>query len=248
MPQSNEPLAGSIWARPEPTARQPRISRQQIAEAALGIADAEGFDAVTMRRIARVLGAGTMSLYRYITTKEDLLALVSDAVLGDALVAGPLPPGWRDALALVARQTRRAFQAHPWAIHVIQSPAAVTASRTGPNGLRHLEQSLAALASAPLDIRARLDLAAVLDDYVFGHLLRTAGLGTDASASAVRSHLASGELPLLTSAGAADLAAADDPRRLDDRFERGLRLLLDGITAALGQTRAELPQAELPQA
>ena len=112
---------GPIWARPEPAARSPRFSRQQIAAAALEIADAEGFEAVSMRRIARSLGAGTMSLYRYITTKDDLLALVGDALLGEALVAGELP-------CRLARGNRRrwparqgsAYLRHPWAVHLVQ--------------------------------------------------------------------------------------------------------------------------------
>src|SRR5580658_9905519 len=94
-----------IWARPEPAARQPRFSREQIAAAALEIADADGFEAVSMRKIAAHLGAGTMSLYRYIATKDDLVALLDDALLAEALVpGGELPHDWQEALALVARR------------------------------------------------------------------------------------------------------------------------------------------------
>jgi AcrR family transcriptional regulator len=238
MAESNHAGTTPIWARPEPAARQPRISRQQIAAAALAIADAEGFEAVSMRRIARLLGTGTMSLYRYIETKDELLALVSDALTGEALVSGELPPDWRDALALVARQTRRAYLARPWAIHFIQSAAAIGAAMTGPNWLRHVEQSLAALAGAPLEPREKLDLLAITDDYVFGHLLRAARIsqapGPDEDAPLREfpgGQLASGAFPQLTAIGEADLAAAGDPGQLDERFERGLGLLLDGIAA-----------------
>jgi AcrR family transcriptional regulator len=234
---------GPIWARPEPAARSPRFSRQQIAAAALGIADAEGFEAVTMRRIARSLGAGTMSLYRYIATKEDLLALIGDALLSEALVPGELPADWLEAIALMARQTRHAYLRHPWAIHLIQDQGAVRAALAGPNGLRHLEQSLSALSGAPMGDRTKLDVLAIVDDYVYGHVIRAAGKASEAAAAApapeaegsagfIRSQLASGDFPQLAAvSGAADVAGFTDPADLDARFELGLKLLLDGIAS-----------------
>ena len=175
MAESNQTAEQPIWARPEPAERLPRFSRQQIADAAVAIADADGFEAVTMRRIARSLGAGTMSLYRYIATRDDLLALMGDALLRDALVSGELPAEWRAALTAVARQTREAYLRHPWAVGFLGDAAAVRAGMSGPNALQHREQSLAALAGAPLDDQCKRDVLAIIDDYVFGHLLRAAG-------------------------------------------------------------------------
>jgi len=197
MAESNQFGEQPIWTRPEPAERRPRFSRLQIADAAIAIADAEGFEAVTMRRIARSLGAGTMSLYRYIATRDDLLALMGDALLRDTLVSGELPADWRAALTAVARQTREAYLRHPWAVGFLGDAAAVRAGMTGPNSLQHGEQSLTALAGAPMDDQAKLDVLAIVDDYVFGHLLRAAG----------------------------------DPDHLQARFDLGLTLLLDGITA-----------------
>src|SRR5215207_5547112 len=65
-----------IWARPEPGERRPAHTREKIAETAIAIADAEGFEAVSMRRIAAELGAGTMTLYHYVRTKDELVALM----------------------------------------------------------------------------------------------------------------------------------------------------------------------------
>ena len=185
MTESHDVGDGPIWARPEPSPRSLRFSRQEIAVAALEIADAEGFDAVSMRRIARSLGAGTMSLYRYIATKDDLLALIGDALLGEALVRGELPADWLEAIAAVARQTRRAYLRHPWAIRLVQREGAVQAALAGPNGLRHVEQSLSALSGAPMDAKAKLDVLAIVDDYVFGHLIRAVGTAPKAEAGAV---------------------------------------------------------------
>jgi AcrR family transcriptional regulator len=165
-------------ALPEPGARQPRFSREQIAAVAIEIADAEGFDAVSMRKIARALGAGTMSLYRYVETKADLLALLDDAVLGEALLATDLPSDWRDALALVTRRTRAAYLRHPWSARLLLASAARADGPDGPNRQRHHEQLAAAVAQAPLDPATKPDLIAVVLDYLSGHLLRSAG-GTD---------------------------------------------------------------------
>jgi AcrR family transcriptional regulator len=238
-------MPAPVWARPEPAARRPRFSREQIAAAALAIADADGFEAVTMRRIAAALGAGTMSLYRYIETKDDLLALLDDAILGKAIVPGTLPADWHEALALVARRSREAYLSHPWAVAALQGRAAPGAP-AGPNGLRHFEQSLAAVAGAPLNLRARLDLLGIVDDYVYGHLLRAAEItarAADRTAAAdpaatlefVQASLESGDLPQLAALAADPDAAlsAADPDELDARFELGLKLIIDGAARGL---------------
>jgi AcrR family transcriptional regulator len=243
MAESNAASDAPIWARPEPAGRRPRFSREQIAAAALAIADAEGFEAVSMRKIAAALGAGTMSLYRYIATKSDLMALLDDALLGEALVPeGEMPTGWREALAAVARRTRATLLRHPWAVHALHGPGGAHSEQAGPNGLRHFEQSLAALDGAPLDIQAKADLLAIVDEYVIGHALQAGEVmtrfggsqATPASAleDFIADQLASGQYPrvraLLTGSAAQSLV---DPGRLEERFERGLRLLIDGFSA-----------------
>src|ERR1700728_4760110 len=81
-----------IWLRPEPSGRKPRYTRAEIARAAIGIADTEGFDAVTMKRIAAALGAGTMTLYYYVRNKADIVALMQDTIFEDIVVpAGGIP-------------------------------------------------------------------------------------------------------------------------------------------------------------
>lgn len=233
-----------IWFRPEPGARRPRFSRDQIAAAALEIADTDGFDAVSMRRIATKLGAGTMSLYRYISAKSDLVALMDDALMGESLVPdGELPGEWRAALALIAHKTREALLRHPWAVQSLQGQGAGAQDGAfGPNGLKHFEQSLAAVAGAPLDTRAKLDLLANVDDFVFGHVLRAgeaqarAGQADSAYAETVvafiTEQLRSGQFPHLA-ALTQDPAAQSmlDAGTIDERFERGLQALLDGAAA-----------------
>jgi AcrR family transcriptional regulator len=237
---------GPIWTRPQPAARRPRFSREQIASVALAIADAEGFGAVSMRRVAAELGSGTMSLYRYISTKAELAELLDDALMGETVIPdGELPADWRSALAMVAYRTRAVYLRHPWAVQALQGEdGANRGAPMGPNGLRHFEQSMAALAGAPFDTRGKLDLLTIVDDYVFGHVLRAAELFARDRAEPdpgevaaimqfVEGQIKSGRFPHLA-ALAEDPAARTvvDPDQLEQRFELGLQALIDGAFRA----------------
>jgi AcrR family transcriptional regulator len=225
---------GPIWGRPAPGSRRPTLSRDIIAAAALEIADHEGFDAVSMRRIAEKLGAGTMTLYYYMRTKDDLLALMDDALIGEALVpAGELAEDWRGALAAIARRTRDAFLRHPWAFKALQG------ARMGPNGLRHVEQSMAAVATAPLDLAGKVALCGVIDDFVFGYVLRNIDappMHARVINELVRAHLASGQFPLIAQLVGDETPSAVFQRagawmRDETRFEFGLQAILDAVAA-----------------
>ena len=91
-----------LWTRAEPPAAGPASRRDDIAEAAVRIADTEGFDALSMRRLAAELDAGTMTLYHYVRTKDELLTLVTDAVMGEVVV-----PRRRAAADRLARRRSR---------------------------------------------------------------------------------------------------------------------------------------------
>src|SRR5580692_9951157 len=95
--------------------KRSQLSRERIAAAALAIADAEGFQAVSMRRVALELDVGTMSLYYYVRTKDDLIAVMDDALMGEALLPS-LPRDWRRAITEIATRTHAVFLRHPWAL------------------------------------------------------------------------------------------------------------------------------------
>ena len=155
-----------IWALPQPAGRKPRYTREQIAGAALRIADQEGFDTVTMKRIAAELGAATMTLYYYVRNKANIVALMQDAILADILVPDACLRGcWRDAITAIARRTRDVLMAHPWSL------ASLNEAQFGPNAIRHFEQSLAAVAGTGLPVLARFELIAATDDYLSGNAL-----------------------------------------------------------------------------
>jgi AcrR family transcriptional regulator len=188
-----------------------------------------------MREVAARLGAGTMTLYHYVRTKDDLVALMDDALLAEVLVPeAELPRGWRAQLGEIARRTRAVYERHPWAL------LAMRGARPGPNGLRHFEQCLAALAETGLSLHAKLELLGVIDDLVFGHALRAGEVSLlDGSRESAESHmqfaqrqLATGQFPhmaaLFGSMDMRDAAARMSAFvRSDERFERGLQALLD---------------------
>jgi AcrR family transcriptional regulator len=233
--------SGPIWARPAPGERRPAHSRERIAEAALKIADEEGFEAVTMRRVAAELGAGTMTLYHYVRNKRELAALMDDAVMGELVVPeDELADDWREGLAQIARRTFQSFMRHPWTFEFIGGEDDPGVG--GPNALRHVEQSLAVVEKTGLDLKGQFEITALIDDYAFGHAMRTRGIGRarqapkerlDAVISYMERLLATGEFPRLQAIAGDDIHAgfervaelATDP----DRFERGLQRVLDGI-------------------
>jgi AcrR family transcriptional regulator len=238
-----ERAAGPVWTRPEPGARRARFTREQIAEAALAIADGEGIDAVSMRRVASELGAGTMTLYHYVHTKDELLALMDDAIMGELLVPDDeLASDWREALTQIARRSRDAIQRHPWVTEGLGDVY------IGPNALRHMEQSIAAVAGIGGDFVRKFDIVQLIDEYVFGYVMHSKPPGpTDPSAQAewreraltyIDQQVATGEFPQLSAAlpegGVSELwGLLEEANDDDERFERGLRRVLDGIQLEL---------------
>jgi len=95
--------------------RKPQLTREKIAMVALAIADKEGFEVVSMRRVAQELKAGTMSLYYYVKGKDDLIAAMDDALMGEILLPS-VPKDWRRAMIEIAKRTRAVFLRHPWAL------------------------------------------------------------------------------------------------------------------------------------
>lgn len=229
--------------REEPGARRAGLSREQIGRKAVEIADAGGFDDVSMRRVARELDAGTMSLYHYVRNKDELLALMWNAVIEELIVPeDELTGNWRLALSKMARATRRTFKQHPWIFEAMGQPA-----QSGPNGLRQFEHSLAAVSELRVKPRERLELIGLVEDYVFGFTFREvlqerydAEGDPNMAVSGIaffEAELATGEYPNASKLFRGDLRTAMErvmenfsgDRANDRRFERGLKALLDGF-------------------
>jgi AcrR family transcriptional regulator len=226
-----------VWTRVDPGSRKPRFSRDDIAAAAIHIADTEGLEAVSMRRIAAELGSGTMTLYHYVRTKDELFTLVSDAVMGEVALPADhvLPADWREALTLVADRSRAALLRHPWMLDIHDDPP------IGPNSVRHFDQSYAAVASLPISLAERFELILAVDEYVFGYCMheRNNDHGDPDSfdrevLSYVADLIATGDYPQLSAIAEAEgLESAWDhmesASRDPSRFDRNLARLLDGF-------------------
>ncbi|MFE0329310.1 TetR/AcrR family transcriptional regulator C-terminal domain-containing protein [Streptomyces sp. NPDC058960] len=223
-----------IWARPERTGRGPKpgYSRADIAAAAVRIADAEGLDAVSMRRVAAELGCGTMSLYNYVPRKEDLYELMMDAVSGEHELWEP-SGDWRADMLRVAHQTRALMHRHPW-LPSLMSPV----YGFSPNALRYLEHCLACLDPVAVPSGTKMELIAMINAVVTMHAgteLSTAERTRSLPWSAQQEHavrtaylgaqLASGAYPRM----AAALAGYSEPVDLEAAFERTLGRVLDAF-------------------
>ena len=134
---------------------------------AIAIADDEGLEAVSMRRLARELRSGAMSLYHYFDNRDELLELMSDTVAGE-MVVPELPAEWRPAVEAVARASRDMFRRHTWVLPTFQDVPAVT-----PNLLRHIEQSARSVVPlAGTDPALLSGIVTAVDDYTVGFTLR----------------------------------------------------------------------------
>ena len=195
--------------------RSSSLSREKIAAAALRIADTEGFASLSMRRIAQEMGVGTMSLYYYVRTKADLIAVMDDALMGEVLVPS-LPANWCEALTVIATRTRDVFLRHPWAL------SSMLSAPPGVNAMRHMEQCLQALTGTTMSTREKLALLAIIDDFVFGYALREAATDPKVDVNFAKAQLATGAFPRLKEAFGKGRTPA-----MPDRFRMGLRALLD---------------------
>ena len=220
------------------------LSRDQIVSSAIAVADREGADAVGMRRIARDLGVGTMSLYWYVASKDELLALMIDTVEGEFEI--PSPSGnWRADLTQAANNIRAVLIRHGWMANFIGHRRSI-----GPNELVHLENSLATLAGADLglDLDDALRILMAVETYVLGFAQRdqqelrvehdtAERLAANPESSVL--HQVSEYTDQLKATGRYPLLARlfeDSPvLGRDERFDYGLQRLLDGIEADLQQ-------------
>jgi len=209
----------------------------RIVGAAVAIADAEGLDGLSMRRVATELGAAPMSLYRHVTDKDDLLLRMMDAALREARLPADPPPGWRPRLEVAARSLWAAFRRHPW----LAPALSLTRPQAVAGGLAYTEWVLAALTEAGLTTTAAFDVHLTLFTFVRGVAVNLETEAAEAAASGLTSEewVATHEhrLRAITLGGGFPhferLVAQDYDLDLDRLFERGLRYLLNGLAADL---------------
>jgi AcrR family transcriptional regulator len=218
-----------VWERPEPPSRPvlAPLSRERIVEAAIRLADADGLEAVSLRKVAAVLDVGPMRLYGYIATKDELLDLMLDAVHAEIRPTGD---GWREALRSLAEATRRAVHRHEWLADLIGGRP-----QFGPHALARMEAVLSALGDVDLD--TVVPMITAVDAYVVGTVRketaerraeRATGMDKEQWQRAYGPYLdrifATGRFPALEG------MVRDGPHLdADQTFRTGLDFLLDGI-------------------
>ncbi len=229
--------ARGIGIEPSPRRRvrdaDRELTQADVVRAAIHIADTEGLSVLSMRHVASALDIATMTVYRYVPSKYELVVMMADAVFGDWPPPADRPSGWRDAFELIARLHWSVYQKHPWLAQVIS----FTRPEPTPNAVPNTEWALGALQGLGLDASTRLYLVVTLFGYVRGtavsiesetEAVRATGLSDEewmeAQESRMAALMASGRVPLLS-----QLIAEDIDFNLEDFFEFGLQCLLDGM-------------------
>lgn len=226
----------------EPTTPGARrtLTADAVLRAAVELADREGLDAVSMRRLAEALDAGAMSLYHHVPGKDALLDGMVDVVFAE-IDAPALDGDWKGALRQRAISTRAALKRHPWAVGVMESRAT-----PGPASLRLHDAVLGCLRRAGFSIADAVHAYSVQDAYIYGHALQEKGFSFQTGEEAARSgermlrqfeHRAE-ELPhLIEVVGQYVARGGYDPTR---EFEFGLDLLLDALERLLAGSREQV--------
>ncbi len=224
------------WQRlPDRSARKRRepISRDAIVAAAIGLLDREGLAALSMRRLGEELGAGAASLYWHVGSKDGLLDLILDEIIGEVEVPDPDPARWQEQLKEAARSQRRVSLRHPYLVRV-----SIGRIPMGPNALRTTERTLALLRAGGLAPRLAVQGYLLLIDTVNGFTVDETGVedgGTpqlppderQKAADMARDYIASlpaGQFPNMTEL--AGEFAFSDP---DERFEILIDIFVDGL-------------------
>jgi AcrR family transcriptional regulator len=212
---------------------RPGLSLDAITTAAIELADAEGLGALSMSRIANHLGFTTMALYRYVDSKDELLAILLDAVSGAPEPLVHAADGWRPALQEWAERQIHLLLAHPWALDL-----PMPGPPMGPNALQWLEQPLAALADTGLEPWEQLAVVGLVSSYGLSEARLTSQQGeqTVAYGRYLQLLVDPARLPALAKVVASGQLDEPPPHAADgfDEFTHfGLERILDGVQALI---------------
>lgn len=235
-----------MWGREHPQRRGPKpgLNLQVIAEAAIKIADAEGLSAVSMSRVATELGFSTMALYRYVSSKDDLVALMVDTAAGRPEFVVPAGEHWREGLSTWSHAYREVLRRHPW-----MTTVPISGPPIAPNELAWMDAALGAMSGTGLSPDERMSVLLLVSNYVRSatqlevQLAAAARAGGPQRSAVMREYgrvvldlIDPQQMPALQEIMSSAAFAADD--NVDDEFEFGLQTLLDGVAARLARETA----------
>jgi AcrR family transcriptional regulator len=210
------------------TVTEPRLplSRDRILQAALGLADESGIEALTMRKLGQALGFEAMSLYNYVANKDDVLDGILDLVLAET---DPPPPegDWAAAIRTSASSVHEALRRHPWSCSLLMAPG-----RIRPARLRYMDLLLGRLREAGFSAETTYTAYHVLDGYIFGFSLWETSHSYTAEeiskfATIFEDVITPDTYPYLHEHGQQHME--DGPHREVSSFEFGLDLVVDGL-------------------
>lgn len=236
-----------LWGmEPDRPARGPKpaLSIEAIVAAAAALADREGLAALSMARIAKELGFTTMSLYRYVRSKDELLVLITDATMGRAPDMAGISD-WRDGLTRWAEASRTSFLRHPWCLQV-----PITGPPVAPNSVGWLDAGLQALADTRLSEQEKASVVLLVSGFVRNEVGMQRDLATHDDqqlepgaprggtyGDLLRLVVREEDFPALHRA--VEAAAFDDDLEYgDEEFAFGLETVLDGVAALVERRRA----------
>ncbi|MBX7466848.1 MULTISPECIES: TetR/AcrR family transcriptional regulator [Streptomyces] len=243
MPANEQHGIPSVWTRPRARREQPALSREQIVAEAVRLLDAEGIDALSMRKLGTRLGAGATSLYRHVANKDELIELVVDEVYGE--LAEPdvaRSAHWRDVTARRAHGLRAMLLKHPWIASLLGE---VGVAHLGPNLMRLSDRMIATFEAAGFALSESDHAVRTVFAYVTGMTTSEAAWLTMLARSGQTeqewverlwpaAEQAAQAYPRLRK-GYADQRGKDPRATRDENFAYGLDLILDGLEARLGQ-------------
>jgi AcrR family transcriptional regulator len=226
----------------QPAGERERLTRDRIVEAALRVMDSEGLDALSMRRVAREVGAEAMSLYHHVRDKDDLLRGVCDRVM--ASFEFPRNEGdWASRCRAAARAWRRLLQAHPDLMRLFAETHGP--DPTSAESLRPTEFALALIREAGLSDRDTVQAFHAFGGYIQGFAMMEGGSikGADhddrSAAEALEAGISPEEFPVLSAVGRY-FAECD----ADEQFEFGLDLMIRGLRSRVAAGRAEADRVD----
>ncbi|MCF3961814.1 TetR/AcrR family transcriptional regulator [Streptomyces fuscigenes] len=235
------PALALLWGTGRPVGRRgprPTLTLDAIARAGVAVADAEGLAALTMQRTAAEVGVTKMALYRYVPGKDELVALMIEAAMGEPPRDAAPKDAWRPRLDAWARGLFERFVRHSWALEAIVGPRPM-----GPHELAWMEAAVAALAGCGLGGGERLDVAATL----VGHVRAVAQQHAAVAGGGAEEAMAEGIAPLLAArreqfpALAEAFASAAHEGSGGDALDFGLARILDGVELLVNARREAAP-------
>ncbi|ATL29172.1 TetR/AcrR family transcriptional regulator [Streptomyces formicae] len=233
MPAGQKPDApeiASVWTRPRRQREQ--LSREQIVAEAVQLLDADGLEALSMRKLGTRLDAGATSLYRHVANKDELIELVVDEVYGELDVpSADDATGWRAASVHSAYSLRAMILRHPWVASVLGQVGLI---HLGPNVTRMSERMTAVYATAGFPADETEQAMSTVISYIIGMATSEAAyLSLIARSGKTEREFAESLRGAGAGEGEADRRARDPEKTRDETFDYGLQRVLDGLTVRL---------------